>query len=101
MDALEQVFENYIAASTTRDPTTGLPKQKRVPESDPPDVERQIRVVLQNFIADALAKSGRAPASYRVYGGHGQVNFFYAKVPWVAALRLEITNSTQRGYYVV
>jgi len=101
VDALEQVFSNYISASTDRDPTTGSLKQKRVPASNPPDVERQIREVLQGFLADALAQSGRAPESYSVYGGHGQVNFFYAKVPWVAALRLKITDSTQRGYYVV
>ena len=101
MDALERVFETYISASTEHDPTAGSLKQKRVPASNPPEVERQIRVVLPDFFADALAQSGRAPNLYKVYGGHGQVNFFYAKVPWVAALRLEITDSTQRGYYVV
>jgi hypothetical protein len=63
VDALEQVFSTYIAASTDRDPTTGSLKQKRVPASNSPDVERQIRVVLQDFLANALAQSGRAPES--------------------------------------
>lgn len=49
----------------------------------------------------ALIGGTRNIADYKIYGGCGQLNFSFARVPWVACCRRSVSDSVQRGYFIV
>lgn len=60
-----------------------------------------IKDSLPNFLANQLAALGRNPEEYRCYGGYGEPNRTFAKVPWVACCRRSVTKSVKDGYFIV
>ncbi|MFH5948389.1 MrcB family domain-containing protein [Roseomonas xinghualingensis] len=46
-------------------------------------------------------ESGRSPNEYRCYGGYGEPNRTFAKVPWVAVCATSVTRTVTKGYYIV
>jgi 5-methylcytosine-specific restriction protein A len=99
MESLEIVLNEYIASSTEL--VGGRLRRKRVPNDPPSDAELEIRTNLPAILSAEIERTGRNINDYRVYGSVGQINFPFARIPWVAALHREITTSTERGYYIV
>lgn len=99
MQLLETIFQQYLSASLEN--ITGKSIRRTVATPTSTAVDIAIRDLLPAFFQKAIAASGRDPTHYRVYGSTGQINFPYAKVPWVAILDRKITTSTERGYYIV
>jgi 5-methylcytosine-specific restriction protein A len=97
VNAFEAVFTGYEAASMD----AGGLARRRVSGQPQSDAERAIRIELPALLLSEIERSGRDPSDYRVKATVGQNNFPFARIPWVAALRREITTSTERGYYIV
>lgn len=99
MELLDTVFHEY--AGTCQEMVAGAMKRRRVAGATASNVDIVIREKLPAFFKSIIADIGRDPDGYRVYGSTGQINFPYAKVPWVAILDRRISTSTERGYYIV
>ena len=99
MKPFDLVFQEYETAS--QELVGGRLQRKRVggqPQSEP---EKIIKDILPEFFVAAIEQTGRKASDYRVYGSVGQINFPFARIPWVAALHKQISTSTERGYYIV
>lgn len=94
MEEIDRVLERYIPTSTQV--VDGRVQRRKVSGTNEIGADLQIRQTLP-LIRSEIEKSGRYPNSFRVYGSVGQINFPLAKVPWVSALRRNITTSTERG----
>jgi 5-methylcytosine-specific restriction enzyme A len=99
VNALDIVLQNYEAAS--REFAGGKLQRKRVTSATQSDAEQQIKNVLPALYTAEIKRSGRNPEDYRIYGSVGQINFPFARIPWVAALHRQISTSTERGFYIV
>jgi 5-methylcytosine-specific restriction protein A len=60
-----------------------------------------VRQGLPDFFRSVVAATGRDADRYKVYGSVGQLNWSYAKIPWVAICDKRVSGSTERGYYIV
>ena len=99
MEHIDLILEQYLPSSTTL--VDGRNQRRLVSGRGDVSVDLQITTELPQIFRDEILASGRQLDEFRVYGSVGQINFPLAKVPWVAALRRDITNSTTHGYYVV
>jgi 5-methylcytosine-specific restriction protein A len=99
MKPLDLVFQDYATVSQER--FGGGVQRKRVGGQPQSEAEKIIKDVLPEFLVAAIGRTGRKASDYRVYGSVGQINFPFARIPWVAALRKRISTSTERGYYIV
>jgi 5-methylcytosine-specific restriction protein A len=99
MKPLDVVFQDYETAS--QEHVGGRLQRKRVGDEPQSEAEKIIKDILPEFFAAAIERTGRKASDYRVYGSVGQINFPFARIPWVAALHKQISTSTERGYYIV
>ena len=99
MKPLDIVLRTYEAAS--KELVGDRIRRKRVLGEPQTDAEQEIKAGLPSLLSAEIERSDRNPIDYRVYGSVGQINFPFARIPWVAALHREITTSTERGYYIV
>lgn len=60
-----------------------------------------VRQGIPDLLHGLLEQGGRAKSDYRIYGSVGQVNFNWAKIPWVAVCKRSVTTSTEKGHYLV
>jgi 5-methylcytosine-specific restriction enzyme A len=99
MKPLDLVFQEYETAS--QEHVGGRLQRKRVGGQPQSEAEKIIKDILPEFFVAAIEQTGRKASDYRVYGSVGQINFPFARIPWVAALHKQISTSTERGYYIV
>ncbi|MET4371040.1 5-methylcytosine-specific restriction protein A [Bradyrhizobium sp. LB12.1] len=100
MFELDEVFAKYISSSE-EDTGDGLKSRRRLKPGNSVDVDNVITKRLPELVKQLIADAGEDAERYRIYGSVGQLNWTLAYIPWVAILRKDITNSTERGYYVV
>jgi 5-methylcytosine-specific restriction enzyme A len=99
LKAFDTIFQEYIPSST--EVVDGKIRRRRVLPTQEMGADAEIRKTLPALLREAIKISGRAVDDFRVYGSVGQINYYLAKIPWVAALDRRITNSTEHGYYIV
>jgi 5-methylcytosine-specific restriction protein A len=97
--AFDIIFQEYIPTSI--EIVAGHERRRRVSREKETNSDREIRLTLPALLKTEIEKSGRTVEDYRVYGSVGQINWFVAKIPWVAALNHKVTSSTEHGYYIV
>lgn len=92
MQLLEDVYLNYAGT---------LAVHKKVKSGIVTPDLRAIGAGLPALFNELLTALGRQISDYKVWGGYGQTNFNFARIPWVAICDRRVTTSTERGYYVV
>jgi len=92
MILIQDVYSDYLNASSSH---------PRVPGQSKDPSLAALRKGIPEYLANLIASSGRETVEYRCYGGYGQTNFHFAKVPWVAACRKSIATTVKSGYFVV
>jgi 5-methylcytosine-specific restriction protein A len=73
----------------------------KVPGKAVDPVIKIIRHRVPQFLKDSLVSMGRDIEKYRIYGSVGQVNFSFARIPWVGIFDARVTDNAQQGYYIV
>jgi hypothetical protein len=81
---LDIVFQTYEAASIEQ--VGERVQRKRVTGEPKSEAEKIIKQALPEMFVAGIEQTGREAADYRVYGSVGQINFPFARIPWVAAL---------------
>jgi 5-methylcytosine-specific restriction protein A len=99
MEEIDSVLKKYPDSST--EIVSGKSQRRRVSSDETHGGDYQIKTELPELVRNIIKESGRSLEQFRVYGSVGQINFPIAKVPWVSALKRDITTSTERGYYIV
>ena len=92
MQLLDDVYINY--------PATLAARTKVKPGTATPDLVA-IGAGLPSLFRELLTDLSLPQSNYKVWGGYGQTNFNFARIPWVAICDRRVTTSTERGYYIV
>lgn len=91
MNLLDDVYGDYRATASSL---------VRVPGSSTATSYAAIKIGLPDFFRTELASRG-LDKSFRCYGGLGDTNWNFAKIPWVASCLRSITSSVSDGYFIV
>lgn len=74
---------------------------KRVPGAQSTPALGALKGSLPAYLLQQIGETGRDPEAFRCYGGYGEPNRTFAKVPWVAACKRSVARKVQEGYFIV
>jgi 5-methylcytosine-specific restriction protein A len=103
MSFIDDVLSNYSSATISNpktNPTTGKIAHC-VPASNNHPALHALRVEIPELFKNAIVAKTGGIAGYATKGSCGQLNFSFAKVPWVGAFKTQITTGATEGYYIV
>lgn len=90
MKLFDEVFQNYRNIASTLGSVPGVSEEAALTA-----IKHDLPLFLSARISPALQ------SSYRCYGGFGEPNRTFAKVPWVAVCHRSVAKSVKDGYFVV
>ena len=60
-----------------------------------------LKGALPALLIGQIAEGARSLDDYRCYGGYGDPNRTFAKIPWVACCHRSVTSNVKDGYFIV
>ncbi|WEJ31629.1 DUF3578 domain-containing protein [Devosia sp. SD17-2] len=99
-ELINNVLENYIALAYGKNKKGERKANQVKPGKNKAmlSIRKELPAALKTL---AVSHSKVGADAYKFVGDLGQNNFTFAEVPWVACRRLMVSDSVQRGYFIV
>jgi len=103
MSYIDLILTEYESAmqSDSKVESNRRKTEKVVPASNSHQALRTLRIDLPKLFENAIFAEKGSANGYSTKGSCGQLNFNFAKVPWVAVFNNAITKGASNGYYIV